>query len=243
MFRTWPPLKKRGTSCWPIPTTTTPRTGASAGRELGRVQLGAGLVRRDRREQRPHRPVDRRGGRHRAALVLRASCPRRSNRVANWLRAQGVRARRPDDPHARQPGRAVGDGPRRDEAAAPSSSRRPRCSARPTCATGSTAARARHVIVARPRTPPSSTRSPGDYTRIAVGGAGRTAGCRTRTPYARRRRASRRTGRPRPTTRCCSTSPPAPPPSPSWSSTPTPRTRSGTCPRCTGSGCGPATCT
>src|SRR5579875_2476860 len=104
---------------------------------------------------------------------------------------------------------------------------------------------------------------PGDWTRIAVeadsagpagagagagrgGGAGgrarRAAGTTTR-PRSARRCSSRQTGRPGRATCCCCTSPPAPPPSPSWSRTPTPATRSGTCPRCTGSASSPATCT
>ena len=70
----------------------------------------------------------------------------------------------------------------------------------------------------------------------------RTAGSRTRTPPTSRR-ASPRTASPGPPTRCCCTSPPARPPSRSWSSTPTRPTRPGTCPRCTGSACGPGTCT
>jgi len=48
---------------------------------------------------------------------------------------------------------------------------------------------------------------------------------------------------PKPTTRCCCTSPRAPRPAPSWCCTPTRATRWGTCPPCTGSACSPATCT
>jgi acyl-CoA synthetase (AMP-forming)/AMP-acid ligase II len=46
-----------------------------------------------------------------------------------------------------------------------------------------------------------------------------------------------------PTTRCCSTSPPAPPRCPSWWSTRTSATRWGTGRRCTGSACSQETCT
>ena len=82
-----------------------------------RVQLGARLVRRDRRRgRRAPGAVDRRGGRRARRRRTFAELSARSNQVANWLREPGRRARRPDHRHARQPGRAVGDDPRRDEA-------------------------------------------------------------------------------------------------------------------------------
>ena len=82
---------------------------------------------------------------------------------------------------------------------------------------------------------------PGDYTRIAVRGA--PDGWLDYGEAADSRRSSSPTASPAARTRCCSTSPPAPRPSPSSSSTPTRPTRSGTCPRCTGSGWSPATST
>ena len=122
----------------------------------------------------------------------------------------------------------------------------------------------RHVITESVHVP-KFREVPGDWTRIAVAPtiAGATAPApatpagipavapagpapapgwptRTRTPRAA---SSPRTAAPGPATRCCSTSRPVPPPIPSWSSTPTRPTRPGTCPRCTGSGCAPATCT
>ena len=82
----------------------------------------------------------------------------------------------------------------------------------------------------------------GDYTKIAVRDAARGL-----ARLRRRRRRSRRRSRPTASrtapTPCCSTSPPAPPRSPSSSSTRTRPTRSGTCPRCTGSGWSRATST
>ena len=83
---------------------------------------------------------------------------------------------------------------------------------------------------------------PGDYTRIAVGGApdGWLAYADTRGAAAGRRPA---TPARCPATRCSSTSPAARPAGRSWSSTPRSATRSATCRRCTGSACSPATCT
>ena len=87
----------------------------------------------------------------------------------------------------------------------------------------------------------------GRWTAIAVGPGPaaarlRTAGSRMRTRPTSQP-GSPRTASPGPPTRCCCTSPPARPPSRSWSSTPTRPTRPGTCQRCTGSACGPGTCT
>ena len=61
-----------------------------------RVQLGARLVRRDRRGQRPHRAVDRRGGRHRVAGSPSPSCPTAPTRSPTGCARQGVAGRRPD---------------------------------------------------------------------------------------------------------------------------------------------------
>ena len=96
---------------------------------------------------------------------------------------------------------------------------------------------ARHVVV-RGADAGKFDGVPGDYTRIAVGGAASTAGWRTPTP-TRRPTSSPRTARPRPPTRCCSTSPRARPRGRSSSSTRTPPTRSATSRRCTGSACKP----
>ena len=95
----------------------------------------------------------------------------RSNRVANWLRERGVRRGDRIVLDARQPGRAVGDDAGRDEARRGRHPGDHRCWPRPTCATGSTAAGARHVVVAASATPGKFDDVPGDYTRIAVGGA------------------------------------------------------------------------
>jgi len=49
---------------------------------------------RDPREPRPHRALDRRAGREPATKLSFATLSRRSNQVANFLRAQGLKRRR-----------------------------------------------------------------------------------------------------------------------------------------------------
>jgi acetyl-CoA synthetase len=98
--------------------------------------------------------------------------------------------------------------------------------------------RAAHVVV-RAEDAPKFADVPGDYTRIAVA---RRAGWTSPT-RSRRRRPSARTPPRRRTTRCCCTSPPARPRGRSWCSTRTRPTRSAICPRCTGSASSRATCT
>ena len=166
----------------------------------------------------------------------------RSNQVANWLREQGVRARRPDRPHARQPGRAVGDAARRDEARRGGHpgdhAARRRRPARPARPRRRPARRRRGVGDRRSSTDVARRLHPDRGRRRARGLAATTATADAAPPDVHARTAS-----PAPTTRCCSTSPPAPRRARSSSSTPTRRTRSGTCRRCTGSGWSPATCT
>ena len=160
----------------------------------------------------------------------------RSNRVANRLARVGRAARRPGRAHARQPGRAVGD---------PAGGHEARRGDHPRD----------HPAAGRGRGGPAGPRRRPARRRRRVGDRGVRATCPATTPasrWAARRRAgwttarrtaprptSRRTASPGPTTRCCSTSPRAPPRGPSSSSTPTPPIPSGTCRRCTGSGCEP----
>ena len=131
----------------------------------------------------------------------------------------------------------MGDPARRDEARRRGHPR-DHPAARPrTCATGWSAA-ARGTS-SSPRRPPAAF---DDVARRLHPDRGRRrAAGLARLRRGRRgvRRSSRPTASPAPPTRCCSTSPPAPPRGPSSSSTPTPPTRSGTCRRCTGSGCEP----
>ena len=81
------------------------------------LQLGAGLVRRHRRRQRPHRPAHRRGGRQRAPATPSPRCAPAPTRSPTGCAHRAYGAGRPHPRHARQPGRAVGDRARRDEAA------------------------------------------------------------------------------------------------------------------------------
>ena len=134
------------------------------------VQLGARLVRRAGRRPGtgPAGAVDRRGGRVRGVLDLRRAvgAVQPGRQLAAGL---GRAARRPGHPHARQPGRAVGDHARRDEARRghhPGDHPLRAADLRDRVDRGG----ARHVIVAASATE-SSTDVPGDYTRIAVGGA------------------------------------------------------------------------
>ena len=163
-----------------------------------------------------------------------AELSERSNRVANFLRAQGVQARRPHPADAGQRRAAVGDDAGVDQAGLgghpgddAAGARRP---ARPLRARRRPPRRRR--IGATPASSPTSRAT----TRASSSAARRPAGAASRTPM-RRAPSSRRTGRRRPTIRCCCTSPPAPPRSRSWSSTATRAIRSAICRRCTGSGC------
>ena len=211
------------------------------------VQLGPGLVRPARggpgQADKPALGIVEEDGS--ATRRSFAELSRRSAQVANWLRAQGVAARRPRDRDARQPGRAVGTDARRHEARRrhhpdhdPAGPRRP---ARPGRPRRRGLGRRRHVADTG-----KFDEVPGDYTRIgsaaargpAAAGAlaavrGRAAAGVDFTP-----------GRAHPADDTLllyftsgTTS------SRSWSSTPTRPTRSGTCRRCTGSACSPATCT
>ncbi len=208
------------------------------------LQLGARLVRRDRPtgNDRPRCGSSRRTAARPAGPS--PSCPRAPNQVANWLRAPGVRARRPDHPHARQPGRAVGDDAGRDEAAARSSSPPPPllgpADLRDRVERGRGAPRRRRA----PRDAAKFDDVPGDYTRIAVGRARRAGWLRLR------RRATPRAGdftpdgadpRRRPAAALLHLGHHRP--AQAGRAHPRLATRSATCRRCTGSGCGPATCT
>ena len=81
---------------------------------------------------------------------------------------------------------------------------------------------------------------PGPHRRRRVVDSTR-AGWHTNRPRSFRK-PSRRMGRPRPTIRCCCISPPAPRQSQSWCGTASAAIPSAVCRRCTGSGCSPATC-
>ena len=121
----------------------------------------------------------------------------RSNQVANWLREWGVRARRPDRPHARQPGRAVGDAARRDEARRGGHPRDHPADGPPTCATAWTAAAPGTSSSAAPTTGAFADVA-GDYTRIAVGGAPDGLAATTARPTAAVDPTSPRTASPAP---------------------------------------------
>ena len=103
-----------------------------------------------------------------AEVDVRASCPRRSNQVANWLRAHGVRR---GDRLILMLGNQVElwetilAAMKLGAVLIPASTAARR---RPTCATGWTAARAAHVVVRVGRRAEVRRRA-GDYTRIAVG--------------------------------------------------------------------------
>ncbi len=84
---------------------------------------------------------------------------------------------------------------------------------------------------------------PGDWRRIVVGGSAATEGWHAYADAFAGRGRSPPTALPGPVTRCCSTSPRAPRPCPSSSRTRRSATRSGTCPRCTGSASSRGTCT
>ena len=157
-------------------------------------------------------------------------------------RARGPPRRR-GDRHARQPGRAVGVDARDHEARRGRSCRRP-----PRSGPADLADRIDRGggAVRRRATPPTPRKFDERARRLRAGQRRRaTDGWArprtTRTPLDVGRRPSTRA--PRPTTGCCSTSPPARRAGPSWSSTPRCPTPSATCRRCTGSACGPATCT
>ena len=164
---------------------------------------------------------------------------RRSDQVAAWLARPGRPPRRRGDRHARQPGRAVGVDARDHQARRGDHADDHRGRARPTSSTGSTAAArgssscnpvdAAQVRRGARRLPPARGRaaaSPPDGWATST----RIRGSTCRRPSTRA---------PRPTTGCCSTSPPAPRRGPSSSSTPRCPTPSGTSRRCTGSACEP----
>ena len=100
--------------------------------------------------------------------------------------------------------------------------------------------RVRHVIASADAAA-KFAELPGDYTRIVVGKE-LPGWIAYREAAIRRRASSRRTARPAPTIRCCSISPPAPRRRRSSCCTAIRAIRSAICRRCTGSGCGRATC-
>ena len=207
-----------------------------------RVQLGARPLRRRRR--RPERgdaagAVDRRAGRVGGALDLRRAVG--AVQPGGQLAARaGRRPRRPGDPDARQPGRAVGDAARGDEA---------RRGGHPGhhAADGGRPARPAGPGQRQARRRRRGGRGQVRRRRRRLHADRRAGRARGLARLRRRRRRSRRrsppTASPTAPTPCCSTSPPAPRRSPSSSSTRTRPTRSGTCPRCTGSGWSRATST
>ena len=204
----------------------------------GRVQLGARLVRRLRRAATTPRAAGRRGGRSARPLTFarwRALGPARELAArAGVARGDRILA------DARQPGRAVGDDARGDEArrrrhpgddaARPSRPARPHRARQR--APRRRARRRRGQVRRRPR------RLHADRGRRPCP----RAGSPTRTPTSAPRR-SRPTARPAPPTRCCCTSPPARPRGRSSSSTPTRRIPSGTFDDVLDRPASPATCT
>ena len=114
---------------------------------------------------------------------------------------------------------------------------RARRSARPLRARASPARRRR----ARPT--PTSSRTCPATTRASRSARREAPGWHDYADADARRRASRPTGRPRPTTAAALLHLRHHRQARSWCGTPTSPTRSGTCRPCTGSACGPATCT
>ena len=153
--------------------------------ELDDVQLGARPLRRRRRRPGARRAagaVDRRAGRVRGVLDLRRAVG--AVEPGGQLAARvGRAARRPDRPHARQPGRAVGDPAGGDEARRGGHPRDHPAAAPRTCATGWTGAAP--GTSSSPASAPSAFDDvPGDYTRIAVRRRARRAGWTTATADA-----------------------------------------------------------
>ena len=133
--------------------------------------------------------------------------------------APGCAPGRPRSADAAATAAAVGDHAGRDEAGRRRDPGDHAARSATTCATASSAA-GRGSSSPWPTSARSSTHGPGRlHALIAVGGA--PAGWPRYEGVADARRRFTPDGETRPTTRCCSTSPPAPPPSPSWSSTPT----------------------
>ena len=217
---------------------------SSAGRELERVQLGARLVRRDRRRAtRAGGAVDRRRRRRRAPGQLRRAVRPLQPGWPTGCAALGVARGDRVAADARQRGRALGDHAGRDEAGRGRSSRPPRCSPPTTWPTASTAAT-------------SGTWSPTPARRAEVRPAWPAHCTRDRASRGRPRGLARATPTPRAPTAFT-------PDGPTQATDPLllyftsgttaqpklvaahPRraTRSGTCRRCTGSACSPATCT
>ena len=81
-----------------------------------------------------------------------------------------------------------------------------------------------------------------NLVRIVVGATSKHDGWLPFEEAAAHRKILRLTARPMPTTRCCSISPRAPRQSQSWCDTASAAIRSGRCRRCSGSGCSRATC-
>ena len=203
---------RAGLSDRPSRTITSAPIASSAGRSLtgstGRSTISTAMARGN------DRPalwiVNEGGGEHKLTFAEMAE---RSNRVANYLRGLGRRARRPRPADARQCRAAVGGHAGRDEARRGrdpgDDAADPRRPARP--------------LRARPRPPRRHQRRQHRqirrHARRLHAHRGRRRRCRagnaTRTPTRLRPR-SRRTARRAPATRCCSISPPARRPSRSW---------------------------
>ena len=163
---------------------------------LDDVQLGARLVRRaGRRGRRAAGAVDRRGGRQRGRRYVRRAV--RALQPGRQLAARaGRRARRPHDPDARQPGRAVGDDARGDEARRGDHPGDDAARAAPTCVDRVERGDVRHVVVRARRRARSSTTCPAT-TRASRSASRSTGWLRLRRRRRRRRRRSRPTARPR----------------------------------------------
>ena len=235
----WRRSTPRVTSCW--------RTRRLRGRvrrlpvaRADRVQLGARLVRRDRRAATTAR---RCGSSRRTARNGAGRSPRCPTGPTGWRRGCGRRACARGDRLILMLGNQVElwetilAAMKLGAVLIPATPLLGPADLRDRLERGN----ARHVVVGSASTDKFADVA-GDYTRIAVGvRCGRLAAVRRRRTT--RTAGSGPTAPPAPTTRCCSTSPPAPRRARSSSSTRTRRTRSAICPRCTGSACARATYT
>ena len=212
----------------------------------GAVQLGAGLVRRRTGARSRQARIARRCGSSMPAAnsetkLSFATLSRRSNQVANFLRAQGLK--RGDHlllllgnvvPLWETMLAAIKLGvvviPATTLADAGRIARPAR--SRPRQGGGGVAGSGREI---RQASAPTSSCASWSARRRST-----KAGCRSSRPRSFRK-LSRRTGRPRPTIRCCCISPRAPRRSQSWCGTASAAIPSARCRRCTGSACSPAT--
>ena len=169
-----------------------------------------------------------------------AALSRRSNQVANFLRAQRPQARRPSAAAARQRRPVVGDHAGGDQARGGGDPRDHAVDA----------GRAARPARSRPRQGRGGIAGPGRQNSRASAAATccgswsalhrpMRAGCPYEQTAGISRRPSGRRARPTPTIRCCSISPPAPRRSRSWCGTASAAIRSARCRRCTGSGLQP----